>query len=130
MTSSSAKMSLYGTVGGLRTYNSHVILTKRLVRDRDMGSERLGTVQSAQSGAFYRWKQRTSNSDNNFVLVVHGGAGTMNREDATPETRVSYRTALDQALKAGYEVLRGGGEAMDAAVAAVSILEGMFRSSC
>lgn len=54
----------------------------------------------------------------------------MNREDATPDTRVSYRTALDQALKAGYEVLRGGGEAMDAAVAAVSILEGMFRSSC
>ena len=54
----------------------------------------------------------------------------MVREDATPEKRVSYRTALDQALRAGYEILKNGGEAMDAAVVAVSALEGMSRSFC
>jgi beta-aspartyl-peptidase (threonine type) len=34
-----------------------------------------------------------------------------------------YKTALKTALEAGYAVLREGGEAMDAAVAAVTVLE-------
>ncbi|KAL4080237.1 nucleophile aminohydrolase [Scleroderma yunnanense] len=89
-----------------------------------MGSEKFGAAPSARNSAFYRWKQRVSRSDNNFVLVIHGGAGVMiTRETATPEKRAAYRGALDQALKAGYEVLKDGGEAMDAAVAAVSVLE-------
>ncbi|KAG1746098.1 nucleophile aminohydrolase [Suillus lakei] len=60
----------------------------------------------------------------NYVLVIHGGAGTMIREGSTPEQRAMYRAALSRALKAGYEVLKSGGEAMDAAVAAVSVMEG------
>lgn len=59
-----------------------------------------------------------------FVLVIHGGAGTMSRETATPEVQALYKTALKAALRAGYAVLSGGGEAMDAAVAAVTVLEG------
>ncbi|KAG2364399.1 nucleophile aminohydrolase [Suillus spraguei] len=59
----------------------------------------------------------------NYVLVIHGGAGTMVRDDSTPEQRAMYRAALSRALKAGYEVLKGGGEAMDAAVEAVSVME-------
>ena len=57
------------------------------------------------------------------VLVIHGGAGTMSRKAATPERQASYKTALKTALEAGYAVLREKGEAMDAAVAAVKILE-------
>ena len=60
----------------------------------------------------------------NYVLVIHGGAGTMSREGSTPEKRATYRAALSRALKAGYDVLKNGGEAMDAAVAAVSVMEG------
>jgi beta-aspartyl-peptidase (threonine type) len=60
----------------------------------------------------------------NYVLVIHGGAGTMIREGSTPEQRATYRAALSRALKAGYEVLKSGGEAMDAAVEAVSVMEG------
>lgn len=59
----------------------------------------------------------------NYVLVIHGGAGTMVRDDSTPEQRAMYRAALSRALKAGYEVLKSGGEAMDAAVEAVSVME-------
>ena len=49
----------------------------------------------------------------------------MSREDSTPEKLAMYRTALAESLKAGYEVLKNGGEAMDAAIAAVSSKEGM-----
>lgn len=62
------------------------------------------------------------------VLVIHGGAGTMNKRGATPEQRVAYHTALQEALIAGYNVLSEGGEALDAVVAAVSSMEGMFLS--
>ncbi|KAM6502378.1 asparaginase [Amanita muscaria] len=58
-----------------------------------------------------------------YVLVVHGGAGTILRERSTPEQQEAYRKALDKALIAGYEVLRANGEAMDAAVAAVRVME-------
>ena len=61
--------------------------------------------------------------------MIHGGAGTMVREGSTPEQRERYHTALREALRAGHEVLKQGGEAMDAAVAAVSSMEGVYPSS-
>ncbi|KAF8135802.1 asparaginase [Boletus edulis] len=59
----------------------------------------------------------------NYVLVIHGGAGTMSRDRSTPEKRAEYRVVLIRALKAGHEILKLGGEAMDATVAAVTVLE-------
>lgn len=61
---------------------------------------------------------------NDCVLVIHGGAGTMSKEGSSKEQQSLYKAALRSALVAGYEVLNDGGEAMDAAVAAVSIMEG------
>jgi beta-aspartyl-peptidase (threonine type) len=60
----------------------------------------------------------------NYVLVIHGGTIGMPQEDSTPENPATYKAALSQALKAGYNVLKHGGEAMDAVVAAVSAMEG------
>ncbi|KAH0827437.1 nucleophile aminohydrolase [Lanmaoa asiatica] len=60
----------------------------------------------------------------NYVLVIHGGAGdTLDREGSTPEQRAEYRETLTRALKAGHEILKLGGEAMDATVAAVTVME-------
>lgn len=50
-----------------------------------------------------------------FKLVIHGGAGTMDKSRSTIELRAKYKAALQSALLAGYGVLRSGGEAMDAA---------------
>ena len=62
------------------------------------------------------------------VLIIHGGAGTMSRKGSTPERREAYKQALRAALRKGHEVLMAGGEAMDAAVAAVGIMEGVFTT--
>ena len=68
---------------------------------------------------------RTSQGgESKYVLVIHGGAGTMSKEKSTAEQRARYKAALRRALEAGYAVLRDGGEAMDATVAAVSSMEG------
>ncbi|KAF8585914.1 asparaginase [Ramaria rubella] len=63
------------------------------------------------------------NHDTKHVLVIHGGAGTFSRKDSTPESRAAYRAGLLRALQAGNAVLSDGGEALDAAVAAVTELE-------
>jgi L-asparaginase / beta-aspartyl-peptidase len=56
-------------------------------------------------------------------LVIHGGAGTIRREQMTPERDREYRRALARALYAGQDVLEGGGSSMDAVIAAIRIME-------
>ena len=57
------------------------------------------------------------------AIAVHGGAGTIQRADLTAEDAASIRADLERALHAGHEVLVEGGSAMDAVIAAVTVLE-------
>lgn len=59
----------------------------------------------------------------NFTLVIHGGAGTILKEDMTPELEEAYIDGLKMALNAGYGVLEQGGAAVNAVKAAIVILE-------
>ena len=56
-------------------------------------------------------------------MVIHGGAGTIVRDQMTPEREQEYRAALTEALHAGHRVLRDGGSSPDAVIAAITILE-------
>ena len=58
-----------------------------------------------------------------YSIVIHGGAGTILKEDMTPELEQAYFKGLQQALTAGYAVLEEGGSAVNAVKAAVVILE-------
>ncbi|MEO8710571.1 MAG: isoaspartyl peptidase/L-asparaginase [Parafilimonas sp.] len=58
-----------------------------------------------------------------FTIAIHGGAGTILKEEMTPELERSYKEGLQQALAAGYAILEKGGTATDAVIAAVVVLE-------
>jgi beta-aspartyl-peptidase (threonine type) len=58
-----------------------------------------------------------------FGFVMHGGAGTIERSKMTPERERAYRDKLTEALVAGFDVLKGGGQCLDAVVAAITLLE-------
>ena len=58
-----------------------------------------------------------------ITLVIHGGAGTITRQNMTPEKEKAYREKLDEALQAGYAVLKKGGTSMDAVEAAIHVME-------
>jgi len=58
-----------------------------------------------------------------FTIAIHGGAGTILREDMTPELEKAYTDALNEALDAGYAVLERGGSAINAVKAACIVLE-------
>ena len=58
-----------------------------------------------------------------FTLVIHGGAGTILKENMTDELESAYRKGLEDALNAGYVLLEKGGTALAAVRAAVVLLE-------
>ncbi len=57
------------------------------------------------------------------ALVIHGGAGVINREQLSESDETAVRADLDRALDAGHAVLARGGAALDAVTAAVQVLE-------
>ncbi len=58
-----------------------------------------------------------------WSIAIHGGAGTLDPAQMTPERRAEYEAALQKALDAGAKVLAEGGSAMDAVKAAIMPME-------
>ncbi len=58
-----------------------------------------------------------------WTLVIHGGAGVLERARMTPELDARHRSGLDAALEAGSGILASGGSALDAVEAAARSLE-------
>jgi beta-aspartyl-peptidase (threonine type) len=58
-----------------------------------------------------------------YTLAIHGGAGTIVKEDMTRELEQAYQQSLKSALDAGYAVLEEGGSAINAIKATIVIME-------
>src|SRR5262245_21012198 len=72
----------------------------------------IGALMMTSAASAHDWK-----------LMVHGGAGMIDRKSLSPQTEAKIRTGLDAALQAGSDVLARGGSALDAVEAAVRVLE-------
>ena len=60
---------------------------------------------------------------NEWILVVHGGAGVILPENITDVQEMEITAALDSALKVGGAILNEGGTALDAITQSIIILE-------
>lgn len=58
-----------------------------------------------------------------YALAIHGGAGTITKENMTPEREAAIREALNEALSAGEAILKNGGSSLDAVEAAILVME-------
>ncbi|HVX26815.1 MAG TPA: isoaspartyl peptidase/L-asparaginase [Parafilimonas sp.] len=58
-----------------------------------------------------------------YILVIHGGAGTILKSNMTPEKEKLYKQGLQNALNTGSNVLKNGGTALDAVEATIKVLE-------
>ncbi|HGS5348449.1 TPA: isoaspartyl peptidase/L-asparaginase family protein [Vibrio cholerae] len=58
-----------------------------------------------------------------FAIAIHGGAGTILREQMSDALRMDILATLEQAVRAGHQLLVEGADALDAVVAAVTVLE-------
>src|SRR5690349_14514619 len=70
----------------------------------------LSSAASAQ--AAHRWS-----------IVVHGGAGVIERANMSPELEAQYRAAMNHALQTGANILDHGGASLDAVQAVISEME-------
>ncbi|MBR9845224.1 MAG: isoaspartyl peptidase/L-asparaginase [Algicola sp.] len=60
---------------------------------------------------------------NEFAIIIHGGAGTILKENMTPETEAAYKSKLEEAIKVGYEILKHGGSSLDAVQKTINVME-------
>jgi Asparaginase len=58
-----------------------------------------------------------------YVIVIHGGAGTILRSNMTPQKEKAYRDGLQEALEAAYAKWKSGAPGLDAVEAAIKVLE-------
>lgn len=58
-----------------------------------------------------------------YTIVIHGGAGTIKKENLTIEKEKAYKELLSLALKAGEDNLKKGGTAMQTVEIVIKILE-------
>ena len=58
-----------------------------------------------------------------YVLVIHGGAGTILKSNMTTEKENLYKAKLTEALKAGYAEIQKGNTSIDAVAASIMIME-------
>ena len=65
----------------------------------------------------------SNESENNIAIVIHGGAGTILKENMTPELEDAYMSKLEEAVMTGYEILKTGGSSQSAVKETIKIME-------
>lgn len=73
--------------------------------------------------AFPYMLQAQNNHSGKAILVIHGGAGVIEKKYMTPEKERAYQQNLTQALLAGYKALQDGKTSVDAVQAAINVME-------
>lgn len=58
-----------------------------------------------------------------FSIVIHGGAGTMEREKMSIEKEFEYKKILEEALNKGYLILENNGSSEQAVIEAIKVME-------
>ena len=64
-----------------------------------------------------------ASSPHKWAVVIHGGAGVIERSSMSPEAEKEYRAGMAAALHAATSILDRGGSSLDAVEAAIRILE-------
>ncbi|MDG1832501.1 MAG: isoaspartyl peptidase/L-asparaginase [Verrucomicrobiota bacterium] len=57
------------------------------------------------------------------AIVIHGGAGRMDKAKLTPARQKEYHTTLEASLRAGHAILKKAGSSLDAVQAAIIVME-------
>ncbi len=82
----------------------------------------LATVVAGAGGCLVAQQAGTAQA-HHWSIVVHGGAGVIERPALGPKGDAAYRAALQRGIEAGAKVLDRGGSALDAVEAVLNIFE-------
>ncbi len=85
-----------------------VLLISHLMIDADASGKKMKTEQTESKL---------------FSIAIHGGAGTILKENMSDELERAYHEKLSEALEAGYKILRSGGTSLEAVQQAIMVME-------
>ncbi len=66
---------------------------------------------------------KINSTSENAILVIHGGAGTILKENMTDSLEMAYTNKLKEALLVGQKVLNEGGSSVEAVAQTIEVLE-------
>lgn len=67
--------------------------------------------------------EKSISSEKNFGIVLHGGAGTILKENMSDSLEMAYKEKLKEAISVGHEILKNGGTSLEAVTKTINILE-------
>jgi beta-aspartyl-peptidase (threonine type) len=60
---------------------------------------------------------------NEFAIIIHGGAGTILKKNLSDEKEKAYKVKLEEAVRMGYSILQNGGTSQEAVVKTIQVME-------
>ena len=67
--------------------------------------------------------ENATQKEENFGIVIHGGAGTILKENMSDSLEAAYKAKLKEAISVGYEILKNGGSSLDAVTHTINVME-------
>ena len=67
--------------------------------------------------------ETVSKSEENFGIVIHGGAGTILKEHMSDSLEAAYKAKLKEAISVGHEILKNGGTSLEAVTHTINVME-------
>lgn len=66
---------------------------------------------------------KTLKKQNDFAIIIHGGAGTILKKNMTKEKEEVYKEKLAAAIKVGHTILKNGGTSQEAVLKTIQVME-------
>ena len=68
-------------------------------------------------------QNETEVKQNEFAIIIHGGAGTILKKNLSDEIEEEYKLKLEQAIRIGHTILKNGGTSQEAVVKTIQVME-------
>ena len=65
----------------------------------------------------------TETQQNEFAIIIHGGAGTILKENMSDEMEAEYKEKLEEVVKVGYTILKNVGTSQDPVLKTIQVME-------
>jgi len=66
---------------------------------------------------------KTVKKQNDFAIIIHGGAGTILKKNMSKERETAYKEKLAAAIKVGHTILKNGGTSQEAVLKTIQVME-------